>query len=386
MKLFVKSGVIATAMLGASTVWAQSSVTLFGLIDGGITYASNVGGASRTSFGDGIFAPNLWGLMGQEDLGGGLKAVFRLVNQFNLGTGSMLVANTLFSREAWVGISSAQYGKLTFGSQYDFMVDSLNTAQNTPFVGSGGLYVFPAGPFAALGLVKGTYAGFPGSAGIVPGVAAPPTAGLQDFNWDRTAGGNAVPNSVKYVTPEIGGFKAGAMYSFGGEAGAFGAGSALSVGANYDHGPFGIGAAYLSMKPTVYNSMPVRWWGVGAHYQFGPITWVGNATGVHNSINGASVYQGSIGATYPITPSFILGGAYTYMKGNAYLSNNHANQFALALSHPLSKRTVIYAQAAYQMTNANAPETPSGGATFTGIGQSSTDSQFIARVGLFHSF
>src|ERR1700742_3427181 len=71
----------------AATAHAQSSVTLYGLIDEGIEAVSNVAvpgkSGGHTRFGlDAINGLNgtRWGLRGSEDLGGGLSAVFTLEN------------------------------------------------------------------------------------------------------------------------------------------------------------------------------------------------------------------------------------------------------------------------------------------------------------------
>jgi len=68
---------------------AQSSVTLYGMLDAGIGYTSNVGGHEKVSLDGGASGSNKWGLRGQEDLGGGLKAVFKLENGFNIATGGI---------------------------------------------------------------------------------------------------------------------------------------------------------------------------------------------------------------------------------------------------------------------------------------------------------
>ena len=63
-----------------------------------------------------------------------------------------------------------------------------------------------------------------------------------DFDWYRAAG--RLPNSVKYVTPNIAGFSAGAMYGFGGVAGSVGTGNSSSFAVDYARGNFGFDAAY----------------------------------------------------------------------------------------------------------------------------------------------
>ncbi len=181
---------IAAGMLAVLTtlgVHAQSSVTLQGLIDGGVTYVNNQHGGSATLFDSGILAPNLLTFKGTEDLGGGNKAVFALTSQFDLGSGATIPgAGQIFNRTAYVGLSNDRYGTLTFGNQYDFR----------------------QGPFSALGVPNN------------------PTGA---FDFDRMAGATRVSNSVKYRSPDLSGFSFGALYGFGGVPGAFSANSSMEL-------------------------------------------------------------------------------------------------------------------------------------------------------------
>ncbi len=113
------SGVFATA------AHAQSSVTLYGLIDAGLTYTNNQGGSHNFKETSGQVNGSRWGLRGAEDLGGGLKAIFTLENGFSIANGTLGQGGREFGRQAFVGLSSAQFGAVTLGRQYDSVVDYL---------------------------------------------------------------------------------------------------------------------------------------------------------------------------------------------------------------------------------------------------------------------
>ena len=89
---------------GCSAPHAQSSVTLYGLIDAGITYSNKVattGGHDKlVKYGDGVASGSRWGIRGTEDLGGGLKALFVLENGFSSGDGSIGAARSSAGRHS----------------------------------------------------------------------------------------------------------------------------------------------------------------------------------------------------------------------------------------------------------------------------------------------
>src|ERR1700738_4228053 len=106
----MKKTLLVGALTGvfATMAHAQSSVTLYGLIDAGISYSSNVGGKSLWQETSGAMNASRWGLRGSEDLGGGLKAIFTLENGFNIDTGKFGQNGAEFGRQAFVGLSSNQ--------------------------------------------------------------------------------------------------------------------------------------------------------------------------------------------------------------------------------------------------------------------------------------
>ena len=131
---------IVSAALAASAAHAQSSVTLYGLIDAGLMYTNNVK-TSATSHGSlfqatsGTVNGSRFGLRGAEDLGGGLKAIFVLENGFNVQNGKLGQNGRMFGRQAFVGLSSSDFGTVTLGRQYDSLVDFV-----APLSGTAGTF------------------------------------------------------------------------------------------------------------------------------------------------------------------------------------------------------------------------------------------------------
>ena len=356
----MKAVCTAAGMLFACHAFAQSSVTLSGLIDGGVSYVSNEGGGRTLKFDDGIAVPNLLIFTGKEDLGGGTRAIFELTNQYELGTGSFMPGQSLFSRTSYVGLDDDRLGRLTLGNQYDFMVDSLFFGFDDAALAAAGVYDFRNGPFAKLALPDN------------------PTGA---FDWDRMAG-ERITNSVKYQSATFNGFSAGAMYGFGGVAGSIGASNASSFGLNYANGGFGANAAYTLVKTaTTGGQDSVRNWGVGSHYRLGDVTLTGLFTTVRNNLNGAGIWQAEAGSAWQINPALLLSGAYSYMKGNAVVDDNHAHQLTATLQYFLSKRTTVYVTTIYQRANEGA------NAQINDVMvASSSASQFIGRIGVLTHF
>ena len=121
----MKKTLMVAALTGvfATAAHAQSSVTLYGLIDAGITYTNNQHGHSNWQETSGSVNGSRWGLRGSEDLGGGLKAIFTLENGFSIANGTLGQKGREFGRQAFVGLASDQFGAVTLGRQYDSMVD-----------------------------------------------------------------------------------------------------------------------------------------------------------------------------------------------------------------------------------------------------------------------
>lgn len=110
----MKKTLLAAALLAgfAGVAQAETSVTLYGIIDTGLGY-NKISGAqneaangSRFGMINGVQNGSRWGLRGSEDLGDGLRAVFQLESGFNSGNGTSAQGGRLFGRQATVGLAS----------------------------------------------------------------------------------------------------------------------------------------------------------------------------------------------------------------------------------------------------------------------------------------
>ncbi len=396
----MKKSLITLAVLGtvASAAQAQSSVTLYGLIDAGVVYVNSTktgsGGRSLIAEQDGATAGlsgSRWGLRGTEDLGGGLNAIFVLESGFSYNTGASGQGGALFGRQAYVGLSSKDYGSVTLGREYDTGVDLLQ-------------------PLAAYG----TWGNLTAHAGDI----------------DNIGNLNRVNNVIKFTTANYAGFKLTGMYSLGGVAGDTTRNSLYTIGGQYANGPLIVAANYLFTKNpnagffganpnasttasnfggshTAYSGLSTagaeQIIAAGGNYAFGPVTFgliysniqfsdlgaQANA-GTNAFHNGASETFNDVEANvkYNITPSLVGGFSYNYTKGDSLLTLKGVdtgatyNQFNLGLDYLFSKRTDVYVLGVYQHASGVDSTGQTAVAAITGETQSTTPNQVAVTVGM----
>jgi general bacterial porin, GBP family len=332
----------ALASSFASAAYAQSSVTLYGVVDAGFTYVHNedapAGSGHRSVYGltGGNVDDSRWGLRGKEDLGGGLAAVFTLESGFDVANGRSAESGRNFNRQAFAGLSSS-YGTLTLGRQYDSVVDYL-------------------GPLTATGSWGGTYFAHRG-------------------DNDNANGSLRINNAVKYQSVNNHGLSFSGLYGFSNQPGGFANNRAYSVGAGYVNGGLKLAAGYLQAQGLDGNANGAiqdggpdtgvagttakqRTWGAGGSYTFGPavVGAVFTQTQFQFTQGDGSVRYNNyeVNAHYNLTPAFSLGAAYTYTQALQHTSatpsgSNHWNQFGLQGSYALSRRTDLYAEGVVQV-------------------------------------
>ncbi|CAM2150020.1 porin [Paraburkholderia tropica] len=388
----MKKTLILAGVLGAfaMSAHAQSSVTLYGSLDAGIVYANNAGGHSLWAQGSGALSHNYFGLKGSEDLGGGLKAIFTLESGFNIGNGSFSESNTIFNRQAYVGLQSDQYGALTLGRQYDSMNQYL-------------------APLSEAG------------AGFGNNLAGHP------FDNDNFAQTFSIKNAVKYSSANYAGFQFGGMYGFSNEADGFANSRAWSAGASYSNGPLNVAAGYLQLNnsgtvggntsgaasaDTNISARLQRSFGVGANYTYGPaqvgFVWshsqidglqsLGSGGTTLAGLSGLNLHMDNyeLNGAYHLTPALALVGSYTFTDGTVTGTGGGDQSpkwhtVMVGTDYSLSKRTDVYLAGVYQHASGSLGVNGSGQAlqnvaAINTLSPSSTNNQIAATIGLRHRF
>jgi predicted porin len=256
----MKKTLIALAALGAMAgAHAQSTVTLYGLVDANLQSQKNnfvspavaatgttaavpatIQSARQTKIDSGGLNGSRWGLRVSEDLGGGIAAVANLESGINLDTGSSGQGGLLFGRRANVGVSSSSFGTLVIGrnsSSYDDVSADHTMMAQTIFDPSNN----NNGPatFVTAGSNVSTFGTAAGAIAILNRPSS--WIGFQTrFN-----------NSVKYTTPNFSGFSASGMYAFGEDkTTAVKASESISANLKYANGPLLVSGGYQSEGAT----------------------------------------------------------------------------------------------------------------------------------------
>jgi predicted porin len=353
-----KASQFATALgicIFSTQASAQSSVTLYGIVDSGLFYASKSIDASGNNAGkkwaliDSGLSPSQFGFRGTEDLGGGLKLDFDLESGINMTNGSYNDSNGyFFGRQAWTQLRS-DLGSLKMGLQF------------SPFF----LTLYDLDP---------------------RGLAPFGSSVVQYIN-NVVGTGLTNANAISYTSPTIGGLQASLMYAFGGSAGDFRAGQQYSASLKYDNGSLLLTAALYSGNPggtaaTTPLPTTIEFVGrmIGAGYRFGKLTV--KASYASYKVAGAMdshVWGG--GLDYLVTPEvdFNSGVWYTSDRNN---TGNHSLLGAAGVNYYLSKATTLYGQVAV-VNNHGAMNT---GLSVNGALNEGPGTSFGGAVGVRHMF
>lgn len=317
----MKKSLLALAVLGAfaGAASAQSTVTLYGLVDMGVMRTSS---GTSVAANDGVGNAGQWnlkqgaasrlGVRGSEDLGGGLKANFQIEHRFNPDTGTQTNANVFWHGRSYVSLSS-NVGTVYLGREFvpAFWVAAAGDPWGWDNIGQLGQNY----TFAAYGSADGA-----------------------------TSIRNA--NTVGLKTANYGGFSAELAVS-GGEGAR---GRAVGFNAQYAAGPLyvGVGVDTTDNLSGVPNQVDPRLVVVTAKYAFGPVapslTYAQNRTATDTKTKSIA-----LGLTAKVGPS----GEVRFGVGrlDPQGDNNNSTKVALGYMHGLSKRTSVYADVSTAKTD-----------------------------------
>lgn len=307
----MKKSLIALAVMAAAgAASAQSSVQLYGIADVWFGGVKATGSKAQTVVEDGGVDGSRFGLMGSEDLGGGLKAIFTLEQGFTLDNGAAgtttdtagKTVNAAFSREATVGLQG-NFGTVKLGKQFNAF-DDVSGAAATVFDGALTPMntVFESGAFASTDA-----------------------------------------NTVKYISPAFSGFTGSASYSFGeNKTATVDAANSYALAGQYANGPVAAGLGYaVKDLGAAGENKAVR---LNGSYNFGVAT-LKASYGLVDYATNFETNEYEIGVDYPLASNLILSAGYAYSENeNAAGAKQSDNSgFGLAAAYLLSKRTTAYA-------------------------------------------
>ncbi|TDP62759.1 porin [Roseateles toxinivorans] len=325
----MKKASLALSLLALSTTgaWAQSSVTLYGIVDAAVRMTTNAGATAATNgksiktLQPGGMSQSRLGINVTEDMGGGLKAIANLEHRLMSDTGTATAAD--FWRQSWVGLQSNDFGRITLGRQYNILFD----------------------------IYTSTYPSFRYSPYI--------EAYKPEIGMSLTA---RQDNMVKYLV-ESGGLR-GEIQVSAGEGSAAG-GKSMGGLLRYAQGEFAVGGAILQLKDGGGKKVTATTF--GGNYTSGPLyltaSWARNkfqtgfsaptngalAASIVGALNAASALaehrdMWSVGATYQLDAQWNLGAHYWHAKQNGTIAagDGKGDFFAVVADYAFSKRTDAY--------------------------------------------
>jgi predicted porin len=373
----MKKSLLALAVLGAFASAAQAQVTIGGVIQADLkdykisnTNATRVVAPTNELRIDDDYTSRFW-LTGTEDLGGGVSALFYVENRLNTDVGSVGVSNGLANGDTFVGLKGG-FGQATVGRHSLMYTQGFGTEG---LAGNGNVVAIPSSALATFSILS--------------------YAGLRNVSESRFA------NSIKYTTPNFGGFSGSLGYSTASAASEgqttqgltaastnanpdYAKGQAFVLTGNYTNGPIYLNAAYMANNTeghqtcgaavtaaagsSVYLTFPgcvagqrvvtqanadtrqVRVSGsykfpfglkVGAQIDKAQLKDVGanSATGTSGSSNVRTAWE--IPVSYAFGSSTLLG-SYTHAGSLSNTSGNTgAKMYTLGYDYALSKRTNV---------------------------------------------
>lgn len=310
----------------ACAAQAQSSVTIYGILDSSVRYSSGLDAAyagsatNTTAINSGVNTTSRFGFRGTEDLGGGLSAIFNLESGVNVDTGASVSATKLFDRAAYVGLQ-AGWGTLTLGRQTTVLADTVGA-------------VDPLGS---------RFASFNPNVGIA--ALSAHRLAIEYGPAGAATGSYRLDNSIKYVG-RFSDFNVRAMHAFGEQAGNTSNLSSSGVGAGYQSGGYTAALSYAQFKSVTGLTLKGYLGGVGAMVG---TTKLSLTYGSHEAESTATTKTRNrtlgLGATVPLSSNIdLIVTHYQVKRTRTALVDDGFNRTIAFLEYKLSKRTKLYTE------------------------------------------
>jgi len=359
--LKLKYAALTLAALAASA-HAQSSVTVFGVMDASVIHGSGSLASKTVLFSGGLLGSRI-GFRGVEDLGGGMSAGFMLEAGLNGDNGTGAATNTnnqasgaalptaggqglTFNRMSWVSLAS-HWGEIRLGRDYTptFMAQALH---DPSAIGAG-----IASPQSAIGSL----------------VVIPHPAGVR------------ASNSVNYMTPKLGAFSGQVMVAMGENASNAGAtrkdGQLLGGRLTYAEGPLAVTLATVKINQASVGDF--RETIVGANYDFKQFKVWGQV--LRDTTQLASRVSGhALAVTVPLNAFELRGGwSRSRLTNAAGVAAGTSNKLTAQGIYNLSRRTAVYSTLAYVRNSDGAAAVPFPGIAVTAPNTSANAVEFGVR-------
>jgi len=350
MKLRYSAAAALAAIFAGTGAYAQSSVTMFGIVDVNTRYVKNSDLPNNITMNNSGLSSGRLGFRGVEDLGGGLKAGFWLESDVNADTGTFSSTGKMFQRRSTISLMG-NFGEVRLGR--DFSPASQHTTKFDPF--------------GVIGLAGSSVTS------RMPGAVA------SYYRHD---------NAMQYFTPSFGGAQLEVMYAPD-ESATTNNGRHMAARLVYDNGPLNLSASYGTTNVNVAGDK-LKQMGLAASYDFGMVRLMGFFQrdelpfGTYGTVTAGAEDRILLGFTAPLG-RHQLRGSYVRTNsrdGNAAFNRSDADKYSIGYVHNLSSRTALYTTGSYIRNKGGASFSLAGGAPGLAGGGKSMG----AEVGIRHAF
>lgn len=358
---------LAIAAAASSAAFAQTNVTMYGIVDAGLAQYRASGAATSSKLESGLLSTSRIGFKGTEDLGNGLKALFVLEYRLDVDSNNTLGGTRNAAPDAG-GPARQQLVGLTGG----FGTVAAGRLQTTAFDWQGKYETLTATAFDVTNqLTKNNFR----------------------FNLSNDSRAN---NAIAYISPSMAGVTVAVNHSFAAEQ-AVATNAAASLGATlvgvyYDNGPLSLGLIGEKLQGNGATEGTERTdMGFGASYDFG----VAKLTGTYQTTkNQGALAAGeiekrdavwSVGAQVPVSAKGKVHVLYAGSKIQSTAADDNGKGVSIAYTHDLSKRTTAYAGFGWMKNGDEGKQFGFGVAAGSSVINNGSSSNVVG-AGLRHTF